>query len=172
MDDAQNIAVNGEFEQILHKPRTLSEASELHQRIDQLERAMMTLPAPNVTWTHRFTPGMYIREMRAPAGSLVTSKIHKTEHPWVMLAGVVSTWIDGHGWKVFTAPDMGITKPGTRRVSVVHEDLVWMTFHATNLTDPEEIEREVTELHRDHLEGLTQPSIEEYIKRLEANKEI
>ena len=172
MDGLQDIAVNGEFEHISDKPRTLSEAPELHRRIDQLERAIMAIPAPEIALTHRFTPGMYFREIRVPAGSIFTSKIHKSEHPWVISAGVASIWIDGHGWQVFRAPHTGVTKPGTRRIFLVHEDLVWTTFHATNLTDPEEIEREIIEPHKEHIEGLAQPDIEQYLRQLEANKEI
>jgi len=172
MDGTQTIALHNEFERVGDKPRTLAEAPELHARIDQLERAIVTIPAPEIPLTHRFTPGMYIREIRVPAGTIFTSKIHKTEHPWVISAGVTSIWIDGKGWQVFRAPYTGITQPGTRRIFLVHQDLVWTTFHATTLTDPEEIESVIIEPHTDHLEGLVQPNIEEYLKQLEASKEI
>jgi hypothetical protein len=41
------------------------------------------------------------------------------------------------------APYFGITEPGTRRVLVMLEDTVWTTFHATELTDPEEIAKAI-----------------------------
>lgn len=43
------------------------------------------------------------------------------------------------------APFVGITKAGTRRVLVTHEDTEWTTVHATEKTDPNEIEEEITE---------------------------
>ena len=43
-----------------------------------------------------------------------------------------------------SAPHTGITVPGTRRIFMVHEDLVLTTFHATTITDPDEWLRENT----------------------------
>ena len=37
------------------------------------------------------------------------------------------------------AGHIGITKPGTKRVIVAVTDLVWATWHATDLTDPDAI---------------------------------
>ena len=90
---------------------------------------------------HIFTPGLYIRELRAPAGSVITSRIHMTEHPWVMSAGHASVYSDDEGPMDVCAPAFGITKPGTRRMAFVHEDMVWTTFHVTDLTDLDAIER-------------------------------
>jgi hypothetical protein len=51
-------------------------------RIDLLEMAMLeTCAVIELPIVHRFTPGLYIREIFMPAGALVTSKIHKTEYP-------------------------------------------------------------------------------------------
>ena len=89
---------------------------------------------------HRFTPGMYIREIFMPAGSLLTSKIHKTEHPFVVSKGRLSVYSEVDGPLEVEAPYTGITKPGTRRLLFIHEDTIWTTFHATDLTDVDEIE--------------------------------
>jgi hypothetical protein len=78
---------------------------------------------------HSWTPGLYIREIFMPAGSLITSKIHKTEHPFVVSMGRCLVWIDGTGWVLIEAPHSGVTKPGTRRVLLVLDDTVWTTFH-------------------------------------------
>ena len=94
--------------------------------------------------THRFTPGMYIREIFMPAGSFVVTKIHKTEHPFVISQGLVSVWKNGTV-EHLQAPHTGITLPGTQRFLYVHEDTIWTTFHVTNLTDIEELERHLTD---------------------------
>lgn len=93
---------------------------------------------------HRFTPGMYIREIFMPQGSLLTSKIHLTEHPFVISYGVVTVWSPDEGTKVLQAPYTGTTMPGTRRILFCHTDVIWVTFHATQLTDVDEIEKLIT----------------------------
>jgi len=102
--------------------------------------------------THRFTPGMYIREIFMPAGSVVTTKIHKSEHPFVVSQGLVAVYSGQDGPQVIQAPHCGITKPGTRRFLVVLEDTVWTTFHLNpnNLTDVGKLEMELC-AHRNNL---------------------
>lgn len=117
-------------------------------RIDELEAVMASnYPAVECPLNHLFTEGLYIREVSIPAGSLVTSKIHKTEHPFVVSKGKALVCIDKGEWMAVEAPYTGITKPGTRRVVYVIEDMVWTTFHANpdNLTEIEEIEDLVIE---------------------------
>jgi len=92
---------------------------------------------------HRFTPGLYVREIFMPAGSVIVSKIHKTEHPYVVSKGLLYVYIEGSGWEKIQAPHTGITKPGTRRLLVIQEDTIWSTFHPTELTDLIEIEESI-----------------------------
>jgi hypothetical protein len=95
---------------------------------------------------HRFTPGMYIREIFMPAGAVLTSQIHKTEHPFVISKGRCLVYLNNeHEWKELVAPHTGITYPGTRRILVILEDTIWTTFHPTELTDLLEIERHLSE---------------------------
>jgi hypothetical protein len=106
--------------------------------LDVLEKKMFRFPQVDCPLVHRFTEGMYIREIFMPAGTLVTTLVHKTNHPFVITKGKVSVWNDG-AVEHLEAPHVGITKPGTRRLIVIHEDTTWITFHATELTDPDEI---------------------------------
>jgi len=95
---------------------------------------------------HRFTPGMYIREILMPAGAVLTSQIHKTEHPFVISKGRLLVYHNkDNGWVEFSAPYSGITYPGTRRILIILEDTIWTTFHATELTDLLEIEKYLSE---------------------------
>lgn len=98
---------------------------------------------------HTFTPGMYGREIFMPKGTLISSKIHKTEHQYVVVSGEVSVWIEGIGIERIKAPYFGVTKPGTRRALFIHEDCVWKTFHPTVETDLEKVEAELIFEH-DH----------------------
>ena len=104
-------------------------------------------PAAEMPVTHMFTPGLYVREIFMPAGTLLTSKIHKTEHPFVILSGKVSVWVGDGEETLFEGPYVGVTKPGTRRVLYIHEDTRWLTFHPTEETDLAVIEQQLIEPH-------------------------
>ena len=119
-----------------------------------------------------------------PAGSLITSKIHKTEHPYIVSYGKVAVSIDSEDWYEITAPYTGITKPGTRRVLYILEDCIWTTFHRIddmkseyNELSKEEKENIVKEIEdkilEPHVNYLTGTDIKvEYLKVLEETKKI
>ena len=158
---------------------------ENDDRLDELEVALLENCEPvHCLTTHRFTDGMYIREIFMPAGSLITSKVHKTEHPYIVSYGKVAVSIDGDDWDEITAPYTGITKPGTRRVLYIIEDCIWTTFHRVDdmkseyndLNDDEkenivkEIEEKILEPHINYLTGTDIKT--EYLKALEETKKI
>lgn len=117
------------------------------EKIDRIEAVLSTCPQLDHQMVHRFTPGMYLRQITMPAGSIYTSKIHKTEHPYFVMSGLVSVMREDGTWQHIKAPHVGITKTGTRRVLAVHEDTVWITAHATEETDLDKIEEKVIEPH-------------------------
>ena len=158
---------------------------ENDDRLDELEVAMLENCEPvHCFTTHIFTDGMYIREIFMPAGSLITSKVHKTEHPYIVSYGKVAVSIDGNEWIEITAPYTNITKPGTRRVLYILEDCIWTTFHRVDdmkseyndLNDDEkenivkEIEEKILEPHINYLTGTDIKT--EYLKALEETKKI
>ncbi len=129
--------------------------------VNRLQAAMQLANNEELPILHRFTPGLYSRTMTPEKGILIVSRIHKTEHQWVLSKGKVSVWTE-NGLETLSAPHLGITTPGTRRVILVHEDCVWTTFHPTSLTDVKEIEDAI-------LEPLNPIEIEPFIvKELEA----
>ena len=92
--------------------------------------------------THYFAPGVYAREMWMPAGCLITGKIHLTEHLNVLSQGRVSVSNKGESITM-EAPYTFVSLVGTKRAIFAHEDSTWTTIHATDLTDPEDIEDEI-----------------------------
>lgn len=88
--------------------------------------------------THHFTAGIYAREMFAPAGSFLTSKIHKQEHLFCLSKGKLKVWDEVGGEIILSAPYFGITEAGTRRAAEVVEDVIWTTFHAISFITGEE----------------------------------
>jgi hypothetical protein len=137
-------------------------------RIDELEKTIVeNLELIDCPVTHKFTNGMYIRQIAMPAGSLITSKIHKTQHPYTISHGIAAVSIDGQDWCEISAPYTGITEPGTRRVLYIVEDCIWTTYHPlpnmkseyNDLNEEEmqkivdDIENEILEPHINYLTG-------------------
>lgn len=118
-------------------------------KIDELEALILEQEQIVCPLEHRFTDGMYIREITMAAGSLITSKIHRTEHPFTISKGRVMVCIDAGDWVEYEAPYTGITQAGTRRVLYVIEDCVWTTYHLnpSNTQDLKEIEDRIIEKH-------------------------
>lgn len=116
-------------------------------QVDRLQSTLAKLPQTEMPVVHRFTPGLYVREIFMPKGTLVISKIHKTEHPYVVSKGHAAVWTEEAGVVQIKAPHCGITKPGTRRILYIHEDCIWTTFHPTTETDLDKIEAQVIEPH-------------------------
>lgn len=105
--------------------------------------------------TPLFTPGLYSREIRMKPGSRLTSKIHKTEHMFVIYQGEAMVFLNGE-WAHLQAPYRGVTKAGTRRILMIpedaEEDCLWATFHPNpdNLTE-DELEEQIIEKHDNEL---------------------
>lgn len=117
----------------------------IDDRMDELELAMQDYEPVNCPLTHVFTPGLYSRTIFMPAGTLITSQIHKTEHQFVISLGVVQVKNKKDEWETFVAPYFGITKPGTRRTLLILEDCVWTTFHSVGIRPENESEEALLE---------------------------
>lgn len=122
----------------------------MNKLMDQAECIIATGAPVEMPLTHRFTDGMYIREIFMPAGSILTSKIHKTNHPFVVSKGKCIVY-DGNKLETITAPHTGITKPNTRRLLYIEEDTIWTTFHVTDKGDVDEIEKDIIHEHNNEM---------------------
>lgn len=123
-----------------------SPAESTREAITALKQAMLALPDElklDFNNRHDFCPGVYARTIFMPAGMIAISKIHRTQHFFVVVKGRC-TVVDSHGNRqLIVAPHLGVTMPGTERALHIHEDCIWTTFHPTDLTDPEEIGKQI-----------------------------
>ena len=131
----------------LSPTETLEPDNEL--LIDQFEADMAALGDSvkvEMPLRHTFTPGLYLRQIFMPRNTIVVSRRHLTEHPYIVTQGIADVFDEkgGHVERI-VAPHVGITKPGTRRVLHIVEDCVWLTAHVTDLTDPNEIVDTISE---------------------------
>jgi hypothetical protein len=91
---------------------------------------------------HHFAPGVYMRQMDAIAGTLVVSKMHRTEHMNILLKGALTVATE-NGIEYLRAPCVLKSMPGTKRIGYFHEDSSWITVHPTESTNLVEIEQQV-----------------------------
>ncbi len=135
-------------------------------KVESVARRCAQFPRVEMPLIHRFTPGLYIREIFMPKGALIISLKHLTEHPFIVSKGHAAVLTE-NGVEQIKAPYCGITKVGTQRILYIHEDCVWTTFHVTSETDPGKIVAQVTEkppfeqgdcLDAKTVELLTQPA--------------
>jgi hypothetical protein len=114
-------------------------------QFDRLEAAIAQLPEVEPEITHHFAPGVYAREMRLVAGTMLTGKVHKTKHLNIVQGDItVFNEVSGEGRRI-TGYDCFVSEPGTRRAGFAHAPTSWITVHPTQETDLAKIEDEVIE---------------------------
>lgn len=90
--------------------------------------------------THRFAPGVYLREISMPADTVVIGKVHKTEHFNILLKGAcLIVHADGLRDEL-RAPCTFVSKPNVQKVLYITEDMIWQTVHVTDETDLKKLE--------------------------------
>jgi hypothetical protein len=109
--------------------RTIPTDAEIREKIDALEVKMLACPQVEIPPRHYFAKGLYAREITIPRGTLLTGKIHTTEHLNIISKGEISVLTE-HGPKRVKAPCTLISPPGTKRLGFAHEETVWTTIHA------------------------------------------
>lgn len=98
---------------VFEKPREVVHTPMI-DNIHRLEQAMIDsgkelLGEGDIT--HFFTPGMYVREIHMPKDTLWTTKVHKTEHVFIISKGKVAV----HQLKPFEcSPLFGLNDPHVR----------------------------------------------------------
>lgn len=94
---------------------------------------------------HTFSDGIYVREIFIPAGTMLTGKIHKHQHPNFLMSGEVVVITEEGGEEHLIGPLSIMSPPGTKRALHALTDLVWITVHHNpeNYQDLESLENVV-----------------------------
>jgi quercetin dioxygenase-like cupin family protein len=98
------------------------------EHIERLEGYLAALPQVSIPPVHRFAPGLYVREIAIPAGTLMTGKAHLTDHVSIMLSGRMTVRTE-QGMQTLEGPNVFISPAGTKRVGYAHTDVRWVTVH-------------------------------------------
>jgi len=120
------------------------EETPMVDRVRALQVEVSKLPQYEPQTKHYFHAGMYCREVFRKADVLIIGKVHKKEHFYLIVSGVLSVTTDD-GVQLVTGPKLILSKPGTKRAVYSHTDAVCMTFHRTDATTVEDAEKELVE---------------------------
>lgn len=119
---------------------SISSPSNEGRKIELLEKEFLKLPQATCSVTHRFGPGLYIREVKIPAGTYAIGHHQNLEHMNILLEGRVTIRNEDGSSVDLRAPMIFLGKPG-RKVGLVHEDMTWLNIYATDETDIEKLEK-------------------------------
>jgi len=108
--------------------------------IDGIEEMMLKLPQAKIKTEELFAPGVMLKIMYAPAGSVVMGHEHKTKHFNIVLKGRVKILVGEDQVIGLEAPDIFVSEPGSRKLVQAVDDLVWVNIHPTTETDMKKIE--------------------------------
>lgn len=120
------------------------------EMLDRVEAQMHEIGVIDFETSGFFCGGMYVRTVFVPKGSFLTSKIHKTDHPFILSAGTITIFTQ-QGEQTLTAPHIDITLKGTRRFARADSDVLFTTIHRTDKKTEQEVEEEVVEIRINNL---------------------
>jgi hypothetical protein len=109
--------------------------------IARLAAAMNRFEGLEIKAKHYRAGGVLAREVTMPAGTLVASHIHRTEHLCTVSSGELTVFQTDAGTRRHEAPYTFLTAPGAQRVGYCHTDVTWTTYHLDIPGDDEEVER-------------------------------
>jgi quercetin dioxygenase-like cupin family protein len=115
----------------------------VRDKIWLLEDEVKKMPQCHIGIRHFFADGVYAREMSAPAGAVVTGKIHKYSQINILSSGRMTVLL-GEGAEEISAPFTLVAPAGSKRAFYCHTDCVWTTILGTDEKDPNKIEEEFT----------------------------
>ena len=91
---------------------------------------------------HYRIPGVYARELKLKAGTILTGKIHNFESMGILSQGRMRI-LTSEGAKIVEAPYVTVDKPGIKRLGVCETDCTFVSIHKTDAETIEDIEDEL-----------------------------
>ena len=108
-------------------------------KVEALATLLLETPQVPCNVRHLFYPGLYIRELTAPAGIYAIGYVHKTAHMNVLLRGVVRVVLEDGSVGELRAPLTYLGKPG-RNICYIVEEMVWLNIYPTEERDVEKLD--------------------------------
>lgn len=121
--------------------RPSKKLAQHRQSVMEIEEFLKQFPQEEVPVTHTFGGGVYCREMRAPADTVMTGAIHRYETMNILVSGTILMGTPD-GPVELTGPMTFASPAGSKNVGITKTEVIWINIMVTDLTDVEEIERE------------------------------
>ena len=93
---------------------------------------------------HHFCNGLYTKEMRVDAGSLVMKHTHSYDHQSILVSGEAIV-IAGDKPTKYTGPAILNIKADVEHEVIALTDIVWLCQHVTDCKDPSMIDEVLVE---------------------------
>lgn len=100
-----------------------------------------------VTLSHHFGDdgsGVYVKETKIPMGAALTMHTHTHTHKSVLCCGTAKVMIGGEA-RTMTGPAVLSIRQGVAHSVDALTDCTWLCVHATDETDPDRIDHQLTE---------------------------
>jgi hypothetical protein len=120
----------------------LTVQQELDVKVDHLTDVLFEMPQAECPVTHRFGPGVYIREVTIPSGTVVVGHYHNKAHMNVMVSGRAIFVKDDGTLVEMVAPQTFTSQPG-RKVVYVLETMTFQNIYPTDETDVDVLEKQL-----------------------------
>jgi len=118
----------------------MNELASWKDKIHIVMEGLATEPQTDCPLKHYFAPGVYVREIFMPAGTIVIGKIHKTEHFNIIQRGLCYLFNEDGSRQILQSPLTFVSPPGKQKVLYICEDTIWSTVHITQERDLEKLE--------------------------------
>lgn len=114
------------------------------EKLQDFQAVLSAMPQIELPTTHFHLPGIYVRKMFVPAGTVLVGKIHKYPHLFICAMGEMDI-VDDTGRHTVRAGDVVESPGGVKRAGHAITDCVCINIHRTDETDLEKIEEELIE---------------------------
>lgn len=113
------------------------------QSVKKLEDLILQLPQVNLKTESVVHGGMCARTIFIPAGTVLTGALTSLDNICIV-CGDITVTTDNGAQRLTGYNVLGAVK-GTKRVGITHSDTWWTMMFKTDSTDPDDIEREMTD---------------------------
>jgi len=113
--------------------------SNLELAVQAFEEKLLEVEQSECPVIHRFSPGLYIREVKIPAGAFAIGHRQRYEHLNIFLKGRMRI-VNEDGEAVEMVAPMIFTGTPGRKAGLALEDVIWLNIYPTTETDVETLE--------------------------------
>lgn len=139
---------------------------EFRERIRNAEQRMKAIGEDiDIPINYTFSSGLCVKEAIFNKGTILTSAVHKTEYIVIIIGDVEI--VDESGVNRYTGLHTFVSKPGIKRLIIVHEDTIMFNAHATNIKDPIPLRKELLCETYEEFDRFREQLIKKYQLRLE-----